>query len=160
MVRHAGDSPNINDNAEIMEMAACGCQMVLYTTGRGSVAGSAIAPVIKVCSNPDTYARMTDDMDINAGAIVTQGLSFQQVSEELLNCIQQTASGIATKSETLGHRTLASSSASATAIVITLSSLKMNPSLKEQLESPFVYPPPLVKFTGCQIISLSNASYI
>jgi altronate hydrolase len=96
--------PNINDNAEIMEMAACGCQMVLYTTGRGSVAGSAIAPVIKVCSNPDTYARMTDDMDINAGAIVTQGLSFQQVSEELLNCIQQTASGIATKSETLGHR--------------------------------------------------------
>ena len=96
--------PNINDNAEIMEMAACGCQMVLYTTGRGSVAGSSIAPVIKVCSNPDTYARMTDDMDINAGAIVTQGLSFQQVSEELLNCIQQTASGIATKSETLGHR--------------------------------------------------------
>lgn len=96
--------PNINDNAEIMEMAACGCQMVLYTTGRGSVAGSAIAPVIKVCSNPDTYARMTDDMDINAGAIVTQGLSFQQVSEELLNCIQQTASGIATKSETFGHR--------------------------------------------------------
>lgn len=96
--------PNINDNAEIMEMAACGCQMVLYTTGRGSVAGSAIAPVIKVCSNPDTYAHMTDDMDINAGAIVTQGLSFQQVSEQLLNSIQQTASGIATKSETLGHR--------------------------------------------------------
>ena len=53
--------PNINDNAEIMEMAACGCQLVLYTTGRGSVAGSAISPVIKVCSNPDTYQRMSDE---------------------------------------------------------------------------------------------------
>ena len=53
--------PNINDNAEIMEMAACGCQLVLYTTGRGSVAGSAISPVIKVCSNPDTYQRMSGE---------------------------------------------------------------------------------------------------
>ena len=96
--------PNINDNAEIMEMIACGCHMVLYTTGRGSVAGSAISPVIKVCSNPDTYRRMMDDMDINAGPIVTNGLSFENVRDEILNCIEQTASGLQTKSEALGHR--------------------------------------------------------
>lgn len=96
--------PNINDNAEIMEMIACGCHLVLYTTGRGSVAGSAISPVIKVCSNPDTYQRMADDMDINAGAIVTDGLTFDDVRQHILNCIQDAASGIPTKSEALGHR--------------------------------------------------------
>ena len=96
--------PNINDNAEIMEMIACGCHLILYTTGRGSVAGSAISPVIKVCSNPDTYRRMTGDMDVNAGAIVTEGLSFEDVRDQILLSIEQTASGIPTKSEALGHR--------------------------------------------------------
>ncbi len=99
--------PNINDNAEIMEMIACGCQMVLYTTGRGSVAGSAISPVIKVCSNPETYQNMKDDMDINAGAIVTEGLTFGDICAHILQCIEQTASGNKTKSEALGHREFA-----------------------------------------------------
>jgi altronate hydrolase len=96
--------PNINDNAEIMEMIACGCHLVLYTTGRGSVAGSAISPVVKVCSNPITYQQMVDDMDINAGAIVTEGQSFNDVRDQLLQCIEKTASGVPTKSELLGHR--------------------------------------------------------
>ena len=96
--------PNINDNAEIMEMIACGCHLVLYTTGRGSVAGSAISPVVKVCSNPITYQQMVDDMDINAGAIVTDGQSFNDVRDQLLQCIEKTASGVLTKSELLGHR--------------------------------------------------------
>ena len=96
--------PNINDNAEIMEMIACGCHMVLYTTGRGSVAGSAISPVIKVCSNPDTFLHMQDDMDINAGSIVTEGLSFEDIRQQLLCCIEQVADGLPTKSEALGHR--------------------------------------------------------
>lgn len=96
--------PNINDNAEIMEMIACGCHLVLYTTGRGSVAGSAISPVIKVCSNPDTFQHMKGDMDINAGAIVTEGLTFEELRSQLLLCIEQTATGIPTKSEALGHR--------------------------------------------------------
>jgi altronate hydrolase len=96
--------PNINDNAEIMEMIACGCHLVLYTTGRGSVAGSAISPVVKVCSNPITYQQMVDDMDINAGTIVTEGQSFNDVRDQLLQCIEKTASGVPTKSELLGHR--------------------------------------------------------
>ena len=96
--------PNINDNAEIMEMIACGCHMVLYTTGRGSVAGSAISPVIKVCSNPVTYQRMNGDMDINAGAIVTEGQTFEDIRQQILRCIERTASGTPTTSEALGHR--------------------------------------------------------
>ena len=62
--------PNISDNAEIVELIACGSHLILFTTGRGSVVGSAISPVIKVCANPDTYERMADDMDVNAGRIL------------------------------------------------------------------------------------------
>jgi altronate hydrolase len=47
---------------------------------------------------------MTDDMDINAGAIVTEGLTFEDIRQQLLTLIQHTASGQLTKSEILGHR--------------------------------------------------------
>ena len=53
--------PNINDNAEIAELIACGAHLILFSTGRGSVVGSAIAPVIKICANPQTFRRMSDD---------------------------------------------------------------------------------------------------
>lgn len=96
--------PNINDNAEIMEMIASGCHTVLYTTGRGSVAGSAIAPVIKVCSNPDTFKRMSEDMDINAGRILTEGATFNDIADEIIDTIKQVANGVKTCSEALGHR--------------------------------------------------------
>ncbi|GAC16904.1 altronate dehydratase [Aliiglaciecola lipolytica E3] len=59
--------PNISDNAEIVEMIASGSHIILFTTGRGSVVGSAISPVIKICANPETYQNLADDMDINAG---------------------------------------------------------------------------------------------
>ena len=62
--------PNINDNAEIAELIACGSHAVLFVTGRGSVVGSAISPVVKICANPETYRRMADDMDIDAGRIL------------------------------------------------------------------------------------------
>src|ERR1700730_14817166 len=63
--------PNINDNAEIAELIACGGHAILFVTGRGSVVGSAISPVVKICANPETYRRMADDMDVDAGRILT-----------------------------------------------------------------------------------------
>ena len=65
--------PNINDNAEIAELIACGSHAVLFVTGRGSVVGSAISPVVKICANPETYRRMADDMDVDAGRILEGG---------------------------------------------------------------------------------------
>ncbi len=96
--------PNVSDTAEIVEMMASGCHIVLYTTGRGSVAGSAIAPVIKVCSNPITFEHLSEDMDINAGRIISEGATLEEIANELLNCIEQVADGQMTKSEALGHR--------------------------------------------------------
>src|SRR5690625_6563202 len=74
--------PNISDTAESVEMIASGCHLILFTTGRGSVVGSAISPVLKVCANPDTYQRMADDMDIDAGRVLKGEASLDDVGEE------------------------------------------------------------------------------
>jgi altronate hydrolase len=64
--------PNISDIQEIGELIACGSHVTLFTTGRGSVVGSAISPVIKICANPETYRRLSEDMDVNAGRILEE----------------------------------------------------------------------------------------
>jgi len=96
--------PNISDNAEIVELISCGAHVTLFTTGRGSVVGSAIAPVIKVCANPATYERLAEDMDVNAGRILTGAASIEQVGTEIVDLIARVANGERTKSEDLGHQ--------------------------------------------------------
>lgn len=95
--------PNINDNAEIAELMACGCHLTYFITGRGSVVGSAISPVIKICANPETYARMPDDMDINAGRVL-EGVPLAEVGDEIHDLTLAVAAGRRTRSEALGHR--------------------------------------------------------
>jgi altronate hydrolase len=95
--------PNISDNAEIVELIACGSHLILFTTGRGSVVGSAISPVIKVCANPDTYDRMADDMDVNAGRIL-RGAELDDVGREIYALVENVARGELSKSEALGHQ--------------------------------------------------------
>lgn len=95
--------PNIVDNAEIVELIACGAQVILFSTGRGSVVGSAISPVIKVCSNPVTFARMADDMDVNAGRILDGEATVDDVGAEIVEVIESVASDATTRSEALGH---------------------------------------------------------
>jgi altronate hydrolase len=96
--------PNINDNAEIAELIACGSHLLLFSTGRGSVVGSAISPVIKVCANPKTYARMEDDMDVNAGRMLEGKASLDDVGHEIYDLILRVSNGEQTKSEALGHQ--------------------------------------------------------
>jgi altronate hydrolase len=96
--------PNINDNAEIAELISCGAQAILFSTGRGSVVGSAIAPVIKVCANPDTYRRMADDMDVDAGRILEGRATLAEVGAEIRDLLLRVALGERTRSEALGHR--------------------------------------------------------
>jgi altronate dehydratase large subunit len=96
--------PNINDNAEIAELIACGSHVILFTTGRGSVVGSAISPVIKICANPETYDRMRDDMDVNAGRILRLEASVDEVGQEIYGKVLEVASGVQSCSESLGHQ--------------------------------------------------------
>ena len=96
--------PNINDSAEIAELMACGCHIILFTTGRGSVVGSAIAPVIKICANPETFKRLPEDMDIDAGKLLAGKASLEDISDEIIQKIIATAEGAPTCSEALGHK--------------------------------------------------------
>jgi altronate dehydratase large subunit len=96
--------PNINDNTEVAELIACGSHVVLFSTGRGSVVGSAVSPVIKVCANPKTYKRMSDDMDVDAGRILEGRASLDEVGREVYERILAVASGEPTRSEALGHQ--------------------------------------------------------
>lgn len=95
--------PNISDIQEIGELMACGAHVTLFTTGRGSVVGSAISPVIKICANPETYRRLSDDMDVNAGRILEGGATLEEVGQEIYEQVLRVAAGGLTASESLGH---------------------------------------------------------
>ena len=96
--------PVSNDAEAIGELIACGAHVVLYGTGQGSVVGAAIAPVIKVCSNPETFERLWDDMDIDAGRILQGEASLEDVAKEIRNMVMGVAQGTLTNSEDLGHQ--------------------------------------------------------
>ncbi|QYZ70147.1 UxaA family hydrolase [Neotabrizicola shimadae] len=96
--------PNISDNAEIVEMMASGAHVTLFVTGRGSVVGSALAPVIKIAANPHMYARLSEDMDVNAGRVLAGEATLEEVGQEIFDLVLDVADGRQTKSEELGHR--------------------------------------------------------
>ncbi|MEJ1156712.1 UxaA family hydrolase [Prosthecomicrobium sp. N25] len=96
--------PNINDNAEIAELIACGAHAVLFVTGRGSVVGSAVSPVVKICANPETWRRMADDMDVDAGRILEGAATLDAVGDEIRDLVVSLGRGRRTRSEALGHR--------------------------------------------------------
>ena len=96
--------PNINDNVEIADLIACGAHVILFSTGRGSVVGSAISPAIKVCANPEAYRRMEEDMDVDAGRILEGRATLDQVGREIYILVLAVTDGQQTKSEALGRQ--------------------------------------------------------
>lgn len=95
------DTPGF-DPPSVTGLVAGGCNMVVFTTGRGSCFGLKPVPTIKVASNTPMYERMVDDMDLNAGEILN-GRSVQDVGGEIFEEILAVASGKRTKSELLGY---------------------------------------------------------
>lgn len=96
--------PNINDTTEVVELIACGAHLVLFSTGRGSVVGSAVSPVLKICANPETYRRMAADMDVDAGRILEGRGTLEEVAREIVDLVARVAAGEPTRSEALGHQ--------------------------------------------------------
>jgi len=96
------DGPAL-DAVCITGMLAAGAQVIVFTTGRGSPLGSAIAPVIKVASNSRLYQTMRDNMDLNAGAILDEDVALAEMGQRIFEEILRVASGEQTRSEYLGH---------------------------------------------------------
>jgi altronate hydrolase len=75
--------------------------MILFTTGRGSCFGCKPTPSLKIATNSLLFERMEEDMDLNAGRVL-EGMTVDEVGEEIFQAILETASGRKTKSEVLG----------------------------------------------------------
>lgn len=104
-VRDAGftfmDSPGY-DPASVTGQIAGGCQIVCFTTGRGSAFGSKPAPTLKISTNSEMAQRMSEDMDIDAGRILSEGMSIEAMGREIYARILSLASGEASFSEAQG----------------------------------------------------------
>ncbi|CAI1742762.1 D-galactarate dehydratase [Serratia liquefaciens] len=95
---------NPNDNEGLMDLISCGSHIIFFVTGRGSVVGSVVAPVIKITGNSQTFENMIDDMDVDAGRLLSGAISQQQLSLEIAQLIVTIAAGQKSKSEEQGHK--------------------------------------------------------
>jgi altronate dehydratase large subunit len=84
-------------------MACTGAQAMLFSTGRGAPQGYPSMPVIKICGNVNTYEKMKNDMDMNAGLILTGEKSIDEIGEMAFNKLISTLSGEMTKSEAIKY---------------------------------------------------------
>lgn len=94
-----------NDMVAVTNLAAAGCQMVLFTTGRGTPFGGFV-PTVKVSTNTELSERKKNWIDFNAGDIV-QDASFEDKLQELINFVAEVASGKKTKNEINNTREIA-----------------------------------------------------
>jgi altronate hydrolase len=91
-----------NDLESVTGLAASGANIICFSTGRGTVTGCALVPVIKVSSTSTLYERMPDDIDFDAGPILTSstpGTIITELRNSLLDKVIATASGCKTKPE-------------------------------------------------------------
>lgn len=95
---------NPNDTEGLMDLISAGAQIVLFVTGRGSVIGSPVAPLIKVTGNSATYRALQEDMDFDAGRVLSGEITLAQAGRELAREVIRVAAGAPSKPEALGHR--------------------------------------------------------
>lgn len=84
-------------------MACTGAQFMLFSTGRGAPQGFPSMPVIKICGNPNTFDRMSHDMDLNAGRVITGEKTIEQVGEEAFQKALCVLNGEMTKNEAIKY---------------------------------------------------------
>lgn len=100
------DTPG-NDPSSVAAMVAGGAQVVLFSTGRGTPTGNPVAPIIKLTANPQTYAGMSDNIDVDASMLLTEPERMSELADMLVAEVAATASGKLTKSKALGYTEMA-----------------------------------------------------
>ncbi len=95
------------DISSVTSMVAAGCQAIVFTTGRGTPTGNAIAPVLKVTANGRTYQKMEDNMDMDLSAIVRGEKTYRQMGRELVEYMENILNGRMTKAEAFGFSDVA-----------------------------------------------------
>jgi altronate dehydratase large subunit len=95
------DTPGY-DVASVTMMVAGGCQLVAFTTGRGTPTGIALAPVLKITGNRETFHHMEDNMDVDVSGIIEGEYSISDGAERIFDAIVESANGRMTKAEVYG----------------------------------------------------------
>lgn len=95
------DTPGY-DIESVSGMVAGGAQVVIFSSGRGTPTGCALAPVIKVTGNDETYSSMGENIDFDASGVITRGESVREAGGRLLGLLEQVCSGEKTVAERLG----------------------------------------------------------
>ena len=95
------------DISSVTSMAAAGCQLIIFTTGRGTPTGNAIVPVMKVTANEHTYSWMEDNMDADLSGIIRGECSIADSGAMLLDKVHDIANGKLTKAEAYGFSDIA-----------------------------------------------------
>lgn len=85
-------------------LVGAGCQVVVFTTGRGTTIGNAIAPVLKLTSNNAIYERMPGDLDLSAGGVIDGTETIDEVGARVFDYVREVASGKPALAEENGHR--------------------------------------------------------
>jgi len=100
------DTPGY-DIASVTGLVAGGAQIVVFTTGRGTPTGNALAPVLKMTANKITFENMKENMDFNASAVIAGTKSIEEMGEELLKEIIAVANGKVVTAEAFGFNDIA-----------------------------------------------------
>lgn len=90
------------DMLSVTAKAAGGCQLIVFTTGRGNAIGNPVVPVMKVTANGDTFRRMNDNIDLDMSGVLTENVSLDEMADRTLKQIADTLSGRLTSAEVLG----------------------------------------------------------
>ena len=85
-------------------LVAAGATVVVFTTGRGTTIGNAIAPVIKLASNTPVFQRMSNDLDLSAGGVIDGTETIDEVGQRVFEHIVAVADGVEAKAELHKHR--------------------------------------------------------
>lgn len=96
------DSPG-HDGEVVTSFVGGGAQVVVFTTGRGTPTGFPFVPVVKVTGNNFTYEKMKENIDLNVGEIISDGVSIDEKGEEIFKAVLNVCSGKKTKAELLKH---------------------------------------------------------
>jgi len=92
------------DQSSTAALVASGCQVIAFTTGRGTGIGNAIAPVMKIASNSEMAARLKGDIDLDAGTIIAGTADIESVGRQLFDLTLATAGGRWCRAEHTKHR--------------------------------------------------------
>jgi altronate hydrolase len=86
-------------------LVAAGATVVVFTTGRGTTIGNAIAPVVKLASNSAVFERMSRDIDLSAGGVIDGTETIDEVGARVFEHVRRVASGeVPAKAEEHKHR--------------------------------------------------------